>query len=69
MLHVARVNSRSYPNLILDLLSQLNVFPSNLLFMLKAPQDTGKKRKRQATNWGKKSAEHTPDKEFSEYTI
>ena len=65
MLHVARINSCSYPNVILHLLSQLNVFPSNLLFKLKAPQDTVKKRKWQATDWGKKSAEHIPDEEFS----
>lgn len=54
MLHVARTNSRSYPNLILELLSQLNAFPFNLLFKLKAPQDTVKKRKWQATDGVKK---------------
>lgn len=65
MLHVARTNSRSYPNLILELLSQLNAFPFNLLLKLKAPQDTVKKRKWQATDGGEKAAEHTPDEEFS----
>lgn len=58
MLHVARTNSRSYPNLILELLSQLNAFPFNLLLKLKAPQDTVKKRKWQATDGGGKKLQN-----------